>query len=301
MKKLVNYGILLLVLSLALFIASCSSGEGGDTPHNPELVEAVYLGGHTLNNRGNTSTFIYSTASSKRNIRNNSPRKITLPDSSEIQYTINTGAKAANKYYFGNSITNRGSIIDPFTETTRRQLFAYHPSSSVEPWIYTIAIGSQSKEVLLAQGSYLPALNINNVSTNPSTPNNILNVLAGDTITLSGQNNSGLRYLCRIYDTALNNDHTLYNAYWTSADIRNMDLTSVESIRDFVLYQTEIPVGDQVSFTIPGTILSTGNGFANLLVIITGYDTSYMNADTDGDFQSLIFPQTELVMEMQGI
>jgi hypothetical protein len=298
MKKLLKYGVYFLTVCLALFIGGCSTDEGGNDPHHNRPVRTVFLGGHTYNNKGTVSTFLFSMAASNENIKYNSPRTLTLAET-VTSYHVNTENVSANNYFFGNSILNHGVIHDPLKEKIKRQLYAVRTASSFSPGTYTVEIGSQTKEVIVNQQAFLPVLSASNVSTGPLWPDNHLNVTVGDTITLSGQTNPNLRYFCRIYDTALDSSHTLYTSYWTSKDVRNLNWLSAESVRTFLLNSTESPQSGKVTFTIPPLALNRGTG--NLLVIITAYDTSMINIDTGGDFETLVFPQTQLDMIMSGI
>jgi hypothetical protein len=300
MKKYLCFTVIAALLVTILFMAGCGSGEGGggEVDKN-QPVDSVLLGGCTVNNNGTIDSFIYSVQASSHNIKNNSPRTLTLPDSFTVNYNVLTGPATADLYYFGNSLLPVGPITDPFSETTQRQLYAYRKLSAMHHGIYTIESGLQAKDVLVPQGNFLAPLNINNISTQAGP--GLLRVVVGDTITLSGQTDPNLRYFCRIFDTAKDPSGSSFQRLWTYADVRDFNWKSTQNVKSFFMNNTKTASGGSVSFTIPPLALQTAATPDNLRVIITAYDISLMEPDTSGAFETMVFPISEMVFYLRGI
>jgi hypothetical protein len=289
-----SFRLLILAFVLITLISGCATGLfplGG----SGQQVKSAMLGITTFNNRGAISSYVYSAGASSDNIGEISPKTLKLPGGSSLDYSNVSGTViTCQNYYIGPSTTSLGEITDPLTETNQRQL--YLQSNLTEPLngIYTATFGSKTKEIDLAQTSYLPAINLSEVFTGAGYEH--LNVTNGDFITLINQSNPNYRFLCRIYDTLGTNNQ--YQNYWTSTDIRGIDWTDSDSAGNFFKLDLQMPQGNQVVFSVPGGILNKGS--QNLLVRITAYDTSGIVSDTSGSFSTLILPSTEIDIVMSG-
>lgn len=297
MRRTISTSILFFAVALLVAFGVYGCSSGGDSSTSGANVKAVILGGCTLNENGTVSRFIQSFATSDEDITSTNPATLQYPDGSTTGYIrFQATGITANNYYFGDSNQNYGSIKDPFTEYTQRQLSTTYTNYN-EPFngVYTVKMGKKSKDIALTQSDYMPVINIADIETQAGAGK--LRVGAGDTITIKNQVNTRYRYFCRIYDTELGNG--VVDNYWTWADVRAFSWTDTNGMRDFFLYSTKSPQNDVVTFDIPGGILNAGND--NLAVVITVYDSSAILSDTGGDFDSLTYPTSEVVFYLSGI
>lgn len=279
-----------IAMVLLTFIVGCSSGGGDSTEPPPQTATTtVILTAYTRRIPAANPPavgFVRCDAASRNSIKNQDPKSIKFPDNSSYTLASTSGSVTANDYYVGNSATSLGSINDPLSETTLRQLNVDVQYVNALNGDYTFTLGSQSKTFQLPVENYMSQVSESDITLASGGPD--LRV-SGDTIYLNNQNTPGYRYFCRIYNGALETGG--YERYWTSADVRNLDWTDPNSLSDFCLNKTVAPVNGTVSFVIPGGVLQQEN---NMQVIIWAFDTTAVTSDTSGSFKSFTWAISEL-------
>lgn len=295
MRKVTTIILILLFAAVVFFISSCGGGTGSS-----EIVSsssAVLLGGYTLNDGSTITKKIRSFAASNSDIQDLSTATLEYPNGSTTGYDdFVTGGITAENYYTGDTTVNYGQVSDPMTEYTQRQLYTdYENYPETFNGTYKVKLGDSSKDITLNQQSYLSALHTDEISTNAGS--GYLYVTSGDTITLSNQTNANFRYLCRIYQGEQSG--STVETYWTSTDVRGLSWIDTDNLADFFLYELQAAENNEVEFDVPGGIFTPGS--EDLTVVISAYDTGNITSDTDGDFRSLTWPVSEIVLTLTGI
>jgi len=288
-----------LVMSVAVlaiitaFVAGCTAGTteggGGDTPTGTNVLLWA-ITSRMPGNQPQDVRFMRSSVASSSTVSSANPRTIRFPDGRTFSYLVTSGGVSANNYFIGNSNVNYGFISDPLSETNQRQLnydLEYPETLDGE---YVVTLNSLSKSVEYPQGNYMGYISQGDVqfgsgqTTLQST---------GDAVILLNQYNPNYRYFCRIYNSRL--DHSVFDNYWTSADVRNISWTNSDSLSDFILNRTIAPIGGTVRFDIPGGVLAADS---SSILTIWAFDTTAVEADGSGNFNSFTFAVSELRWEL---
>jgi len=295
-KKIIVTALTIIMLATIFLISGCSTALNAIMGNTTRVTAAILFSGVTLYQDGVASQYVVGEAASQELISNANPAFIKFPDGTDYDFSPVTGGLEAQNYFFGQSPTNQGSIVDPMYETQYRQLRLKQAINEPISGKYTAGIEKSRIDIDVNQSDYLPSLVPDDIST--TAGENMINVTAGDTITVNNQNNAYYRYLCRIYDTRISD--TAVDNYWSSTDLRVINWTNVEDLEDFFIYNLDTPSNGKVTFRVPGGILNPGQ--SNLLLVISAYDTRTMNSDPgEGDLSSFTYGLSEIRLYYNGI
>jgi hypothetical protein len=282
MKKHFAVMALLAVAVLAIFFAGCGNTEttATDTTITPTL-SMLMTASTDSSPDGDTTYSMQAYGASNSDI--SEIGRVALKDADGNTHDLSkiTGYLIGANYFVGESNEDLGEVRDPFSETAQRQYYTY-AMEIADPLngTYKGVMGDESKEFTYDLENYMTPIDVDDIVFGSGDYNLSIN---GDTITLYNQNYSTRRYLCMIYNKY--DGSQTYDRIWASSDIRDIDWVDVNSTANFIANDLTAPENGTVRFIIPAGVLTPDT---ETTVIIIAFNTSYLDADTSGDFRTLV-------------
>lgn len=291
MKKRTMGLLMMTVIIAAIVICGCSTSNNDGESHTMSMI----IWADSYSSSSANQNLLIGFGCSDSDISGIGTKSVVIPEGTQLTMSAITGSYTAQNYYVGNSTANLGPIDDPHYDTAQRQYSTgNYTQATYLNGIYNGAMGDKAKNFTFNQSNFLSHLSATDVTT--GTGGTSFDVVNGDTITVSNQNDSSLRYYCVIYNSFVDT----YNVQnlWSSADIRKIDYVDTDAYANFLANDTVAPVNGTVTFTVPGGILDAGTD--NLRVVVYAVNTSTLNSDTTGEFRTLVVAFKELVLSYTG-
>lgn len=292
-KRFLCLVVMLVVVLMLSFFTGCGESDT-QTDSDSSITKTMVLEAFTDRSAesGTETNYIAAYGCSRSDISGIGSKSLTITNGNQYDLAKLAGYLKSRHFYVGNSNDDLGEFYDPMYNTSIVQFGTgalILPSGASLNGTYTGKMGSHTKRFDFGQTSYMQRIHENDVRT--GSGGSVLNVSAGDTITIANQNNPSYRYYAVIYNRII--DGSTVENIWASHDIRNIDYVNTNKYADFIANSTAAPHNGEVRFIIPAGVLRPEESMG---VRIIAVNSTHLESDTSGDFSTLVIPKSTLLL-----